>query len=70
MKIHEFERMMCDSLNDTIDNQEPTELYSKLHFVDTLKRLNIEETKQGLLVILNDGSMFTLEINVHKRVDM
>lgn len=70
MKIKEFERMLCDSLNDTIDEKMPEELASNLHFVDTMERLNIKDSKYGLKIVLNDGSTFYIEISGLKRVNM
>lgn len=65
MKTKEFERMLCDSFNDAIDKKVPEELFSNLHFVDTLERLGINDSKYGLKVILNDGSTFVIEISDH-----
>lgn len=62
MEIKEFERMLCDSLNDIIDNKTPEELFKQLHFVNTWERLEISDSSHGLKIILNDGSIFHLEI--------
>lgn len=67
MDAKEFERMFCDSLNDIIDKKEPEELTEHLHFVDTHERLDVDTDTKGLRIILNDGSMF--DVDIKRKVD-
>ncbi|SDQ06575.1 hypothetical protein [Virgibacillus salinus] len=63
MEIKQFERMICDSVKDIQQGKFPEELNEVLHFVNTFERLEIETSKVGIQIILNDGSKFNLFIN-------
>ena len=63
MNKKEFERMLCDSLNDIIDQKAPEELHKNLHHVDTWERVGLgAQNERGVKITLNDGSIFHLKI--------